>query len=153
MSLSFTFSPLAPTTGRLTGFSRGHMTVEGTVEGEEGSVTSAGRVPDQSMMLPLAVADLLAGLRSLIVGPGHGHYEFVGADSSFRLVFTRTGDQIRITGDHRAVASVPLTEFVEVCRRDLGEFARHLLARVPGDDPVYGDLADAHADLTEALTT
>jgi hypothetical protein len=149
VSLSFAFSSLPPATGRLTGFTLGHI----TVEGDGGSVTSAGRVPDQSMMLPLAVSDLLTGLRPLIAGPADGRYEFVGTDSSFRLVFTRTGDRIRIAGDGGTVASVPVAEFAEVCRRDLGGFARHLLDHLPGDDPVYGDLAEAYADLLETLPT
>lgn len=149
MSLSFAFDWPSPPPGRLTGFSLGHL----TVTGDDGSVTSAGRTPDQSMMLPLAVTDLLDGLRALIAGPEDRRYEFVGADSSFRLAFIRSGGHIRVVGDGGIVASVPVPTFAAVCARDIGGFARQLLDILPVEDPVFGDLIEARVDFLDAINT
>jgi hypothetical protein len=147
VSLSFAFSPLPSTTGGPTGFSRGHI----TVTGDGGTVSSAGRAPDQSMMLAVALADLLATISTMLTGPADGRYRFVGADSSFQLVLIRAGDRMSVTGDGLTVATVGVAEFGEVARRDIGGYARALMSRLPAGDPVYRDLADAREDLLDAL--
>jgi len=50
--------------------------------------SSKGQVPSQSMMIFIAISDLLYGLSSFLT-KRQSSYEFIGTDSSFRLVFTR----------------------------------------------------------------
>lgn len=60
------------------------------VSGEHMSVSSAGRQPDQGMMIYLAMDDLISGLLQVADGERRD-YEFIGVDSSFRLDLARTG--------------------------------------------------------------
>lgn len=61
-----------------------------SVIGELGTHSSAYRTPDQSMMLALSIVGLCDGFRRLLSQPGPGTFEFVGVDSSFRVIFRRT---------------------------------------------------------------
>ena len=65
------------------GFSLGHLDVSGS----DGTATTRGHVPDQRLMVYLSAAQLLWDVRVLL-DAGRGTRKFVGADSSFTLVFT-----------------------------------------------------------------
>src|SRR4051812_47318028 len=74
-----------PTTSARSGYELGHM----SFAGEEGICTSRGKVPDQSMMVCIAIVELLDGLTRFLV-EGQVEYTFVGIDSSFSVTFRRT---------------------------------------------------------------
>ncbi|MFE0099465.1 hypothetical protein [Streptomyces sp. NPDC059009] len=113
------------------GFALGDM----EVMGGGGRATSRGHTPDQSMMIFVALSDLLDGLRTLAVR-GSGSFHFVGTDSSFRLDFTLgKGDRITTRDGSRLVdAASPATEVLEAAYRSARPFfERHQgLAEVLG---------------------
>ena len=74
--------------------------------GEAGAATSNSINPNQSMMLVLSIINLLDGLRQFLSTPKEKEYEFIGVDSSFRVVFRRlTNDTISISSDHNLIHS------------------------------------------------
>jgi len=74
------------TTSARSGYELGHM----SFAGEAGLCTSRGKVPDQAMMICLALVELLDGLRRFLV-ERQVEYTFVGTDSSFSVQFRRGG--------------------------------------------------------------
>ena len=104
------------------GFELGQLTVTTPA----GTVTSKGRTPDQSMMIYLAFVDLMTGMSSLL--RGIRGYDFVGADSSFTLRFTRIKDDVAIHQGKTNLGSVPLSELATcVCDEATRFWAAHPL--------------------------
>lgn len=68
-------------------FDLGNIALE--VDGDV--ITSSGKAPDQSMMIFIAASDLLGGIKSLLNG-NNKEFKFIGADSSFCLVFKKSND-------------------------------------------------------------
>lgn len=65
-------------------FDMGEMIIN--IDGAE--VSSKGKVPSQSMMIFVAITDLMDGLRNFFTKK-KSDYEFIGTDSSFRLKFSK----------------------------------------------------------------
>ncbi|MEN1884556.1 hypothetical protein [Streptomyces mirabilis] len=80
-----------PGQGDPSGFDLGDMSVTGGL----GTADSAGRTPDQGMMIYLSVTQLLDSLRAFLSGHGKT-LTFTGVDTSFSLVFRRTKDGISV---------------------------------------------------------
>ena len=88
--ISFTFE--RSETDAPNGFELGDL----TVATDAGTVTSKGRNPDAGMMIYISLVDLMSGLSSLLRAERR-QYEFVGADSSFSLLFKRSKRGVEIT--------------------------------------------------------
>jgi hypothetical protein len=131
--------------GPVSGLSRGDVTITGPL----GAVTSAGRRPDQSMLVYISIVDLLDGLGALLRPGGGRHWEWVGNDSSFVVDFDRRGDRVRI----RAMGE----DLGEVAEADLitgvwDATTTFLATNRPGrGDMVAIDLDDAVEDLRDRL--
>jgi hypothetical protein len=111
--------------------------------GEEGLCTSRGKVPDQAMMICLAIVELLDGLRRFLV-EGQGEYTFVGTDSSFSVQFRRGGEG-RMTVRCGAIL-LGEVEGSHLCRAILSgveSFLGHPGNPLSGDAPVREDLLAA----------
>jgi hypothetical protein len=131
-----------------TGFDMGDIRVTGNL----GAVSSAGRKPSQSMMVYLALVELLDGM-SRLAKTTSGHYAFTGADSSFRLDFalTRAG-VLTITGPRRAqVAKTDIATLLVSVRNGVEHFLSNPDNQLAPADPVTGDLRDAWRAFEVAL--
>lgn len=122
------------------GFDLGDVVVLG-----DGQVaTSRGHSPSKTMMIYLAIVDLVLGVSRLCLMEQSANYVFVGADSSFRLEFqVSKREYISLVGTDRWT-------FLDGMRKSLDLF---LSAgnELPVADPVAEDLAAARKELHAAL--
>ncbi|MEU1564210.1 hypothetical protein ABZ504_27805 [Streptomyces mirabilis] len=88
-----------PGQGDPSGFDLGDMSVTGGL----GTADSAGRTPDQGMMIYLSATQLLDSLRAFLSGNGKT-LTFTGVDTSFSLVFRRVKDGISVAFKDAVIA-------------------------------------------------
>jgi hypothetical protein len=126
--------------GVSSGFDLGDIYVAGSAT----SGSSAGRSPDQGMMIYVAAADLLGGLRKLLEAK-HGAFDFVGADSSFSLKFRLRRGRVTTTmlGNEIDESSVP--EFAGSVLSASENLMSHARDVLPVDDAARVDLEMALA--------
>ncbi|MCP2262648.1 hypothetical protein LX15_006390 [Streptoalloteichus tenebrarius] len=112
------------------------------VIGGLGRLSSKGHVPDQGMMVFVAVSDLLDGLRGLL-RRGGGSFAFVGADSSFSLSFALRKNRVVTTAGRKKIDESETVEFIGAIRGAVENFMSRELSGLPADDPMRGDLVAA----------
>jgi hypothetical protein len=115
------------------------------ITGPDGSVTSAGRRPDESFMIYLGMVDLIDGLTALAEGRRREH-EFVGADSSFVVRFLRNKEGISAAADGSTLGTEPVEDVLGGLRAGIEEFLADPANTL---DPEHA----AARDLTAALAT
>ncbi|MFF2994193.1 hypothetical protein ACFVTC_06360 [Streptomyces sp. NPDC057950] len=125
-----------PGQGDPSGFDLGDMSVTGDL----GTADSAGRTPDQGMMIHLSVTQLLDSLGTLLRGHGRT-VTFTGVDTSFALVFRRTRDGVSVASEDGVIARTTPGELASAV---LGA-AEALSLTLPTGDPAASDCADALA--------
>jgi hypothetical protein len=129
------------------GFDLGDVVVLG-----DGQVaTSRGHSPSKTMMIYLAIVDLVLGVSRLCLMEQSANYVFVGADSSFRLEFQVSNrGYISLVGTSGVVSTTDRWTFLDGMRKSLDLF---LSAgnELPVADPVAEDLAAARKELHAAL--
>ncbi|MGX4653445.1 hypothetical protein ACWCHM_07135 [Micromonospora sp. SCSIO 07396] len=102
--------------------------------------SSAGRRPSGSMMIYLAVVDLVDGLLKLAEGRD-SRFRFVGPDSSFSLGFQRRRDVVEIVAGSEVVASASISEVLDALTAGTTAFLNDPGNALAGDEPVSEDLA------------
>jgi len=118
-------------------FSLGDM----VVTGPQATVSSAGRTPNQAMMIFLSIVDLLDSIRNLLLDTGRSHYDFIGADSSFRISFTKTAEnKVSVVAYGVNVGETNHADLVQ----SLWQATKTFLAS-------YGKYAENHPDLVSAV--
>jgi len=131
--------------GPVSGLSRGNATLAGS----GGRVTSAGRRPDQSMMIYIALVDLLDGLGDMLGPGGRRDWQWVGTDSSFVVDIRRRNGRVRVEAMREPVGEVAEAELAATVWKGATDFlARN---RPAHGDPVAIDLDDALADFHDRL--
>ena len=126
------------------GFELGDLVVTTTTS----SVSSKGRQPDAGMMVYLALVDLMNGISSLLTGDNR-RYEFVGADSSFILLFIRSKTGTTIRQGNTDLGTVDLGRLCEQLLADVDRFlAEHPL---PPTDGVFHDVTTARERFRELV--
>ena len=121
------------------GYELGHM----SFAGEEGICTSRGKVPDQAMMICIAIVELLDGLRRFLA-KGQVEYTFVGTDSSFSVQFRRAGKRrIAVRCGKTFLGEVEGTHLCRAVLSGVESFLGQPGNQLPGDDPVREDLLAA----------
>lgn len=110
----------------------------------QASVSSAGQKPSQSMMIYVALVELLDGL-SRLARLASGSYRFIGADSSFLLDFALTaGGLVTITGRRGTlIAKAPLAICLASVRAGVEQFLGVPENQLSPADSVSGDLRAA----------
>lgn len=111
------------------------------VRGDAGVVSSEGHVPDQGMMIHVAVADLLGQVRQAYEAR-RGRFEFVGCDSSFVLVLTPRGAMVTVRTADGELGTVRRLELLRSALRAARDFARTETSRLDPDDDASRDLHD-----------
>ncbi|MFE7597488.1 hypothetical protein [Streptomyces sp. NPDC057494] len=112
-------------------------------EGENGTTGSAGRVPDQGMMIYLSVPLLLDALLPLVAGERRAT-SFTGTGSSFRLDFRRDRKGVvAVSANETVVGTCGPGELKGAALRPAEELERELLSRLPADSGAALDLASS----------
>ena len=121
------------------GYELGHM----SFAGEEGICTSRGRVPDQAMMICLAIVELLDGLGRFL-SEGQLEYTFVGTDSSFSVQFRRGGKgRIAVRCGATFLGEVEGSHLCRAILSGVESFLGQPGNQLLGDAPVREDLLSA----------
>jgi hypothetical protein len=130
------------------GLARGHLTITGS----QGTATSKGQQPDQSMMIFLSIVELLDGLRRFLLDRHASRYHFVGVDSSFQLVITReTDDAIRIMCDQDTLDVVRPEEMIAAVWAGIDRFMSRYGQHIAADDLVADDLHSSIESFTRSF--
>ncbi|WP_225804094.1 hypothetical protein [Streptomyces sp. NK15101] len=131
IELSFS---VRPEQGEPSGFDLGDM----RCEGERGTATSVGHVPDQGMMIHLSVPLLLDSLRQLFGGASVA--SFTGVATSFRLDFRRTRNgRVTVSARRKALGTADLDELARAVLRPARKLAEEDLSRLPAGDGAVND--------------
>jgi hypothetical protein len=132
-----------PGQGDPSGFDLGDMSVTGDL----GTADSAGRTPDQGMMIHLSVVQLLDGLGTFLRG-GDRVFTFTGVDTSFTLVVRRTKDGLSVASRDGVIARTTPAELASAVLRAAESLSRTL----PSEDPVAADYEDSLAAFRTLVT-
>jgi len=101
------------------GLSRGHM----TIKGEYGMHSSMNQTPDQSMMIFLAISELLDGIRYLVNHPTREQYKFIGMDCSFSFTVKKKKNQILIIKkSDEIISKTDQSDFIKVLFEEVQKF-------------------------------
>ena len=130
---------------RRSGFDLGHMAVEG------GNASVSSQREGRSMMVFIAVVNLLDGVRRFLDDTQARRYRFVGADSSFQIEFTKLGerDELRVAVGSVEIGQLRRGELVRALLDGASQFTDQYLPHLPQSDSVRGDITSA---LSEFLT-
>jgi hypothetical protein len=120
-------------TGPAQGLELGHMSFVGP--GGTISSESSGK----SMMIYLSLVGLVDGLLAL-KQPGHSQFEFIGDDSSFRVMFRKRGSTIEVADDEHVVARLPIDQIIEGAKSGAEVFLSDPANRLTQDDLPFEDL-------------
>lgn len=112
------------------------------VAGEFGRASSRGHAPDQSMMIFIAVADLLYGLQTLIESL-QGSFKFVGTDSSFSLNFIMKKGRIRTSVSRGKIDESNASDVALAVWSATQDLVSQELHTLPEDDAARRDLVGA----------
>ena len=135
--------------GDTSSFDLGNITVRGTGL----AISSAGKTPSQSMMIYLAITDLIEGTCQLCAG-SRRVFEFIGADSSFRLLFTMNKNRsIVISGKDGVCSVVERGELLRSIQDALTCFLSDNANRLPKGAPALGDFEAARIRLNQAISS
>jgi hypothetical protein len=138
MTLSLAFSLADQSAAHpVTGLSRGNV----TLTGEQGRVSSAGHTPDQSVLVFLAIVDLLDGLSVLLSRPHADEWEWIGHDSSFQVVFRRRDGRVAVEAMRQPIGDATDSELARAAWQATSGFAAE--HRLPPSDLAYSDLRSA----------
>jgi hypothetical protein len=126
------------------GFELGDLVVTTATNG----VSSKGRQPDAGMMIYLALVDLMNGISALARGDQR-RYEFVGADSSFGLLFTRSKTGVAIKQGDQDLGTIDPLLLAGQLLADVDRFlADHPL---PSTDSVFEGVTTAREQLHQIV--
>ncbi len=137
-----------PVASERSGFDLGHM----TFIGEQGVCTSRGKNPDQTMMLAIAIKELLYGLETLLEGT-RSEYRFVGTDSSFSVWFKKTKrGRISVRCGTTELGEAEPTSLYKSVLLGVETFFAQSGNELPVNDPVREDLLSAIQNLKRRLS-
>ena len=114
---------------------------------ENQTISSKSKTPDQSMMIFIAICDLLDGVRE-ILSNRKKEFSFVGADSSFSIVFKQKRENAFITHNSK-IFSINLISFASVLRNSVDSFLKEKLPLLSENSRNSGVIEDLIISLNE----
>lgn len=132
---------LHPIDDEITGFELGGISIK--IGNKEFS--SENKKPDQSMMIFLAVSDLLNGIKSLWEGKSD-KFQFVGTDSSFSILFKKKKKDILQLIHEKEVAEVEFKKFKDECYYSINRFYLTYCEKIDPNDAGLFDLKNSLND-------
>jgi hypothetical protein len=126
---------LCPIDNEISGFELGGISI--TIDNIE--ISSKNKIPDQSMMIFLALSDLLTGIKNLWNGKNK-IFKFIGNDSSFTILFkVKKSNTLELTYENKSF-DVDFTLFRDECLKAIDNFYLKYAAKMKTDDPVCLEL-------------
>jgi hypothetical protein len=104
-------------------------------------ITSKNKTPSQSMMIFIAISDMLDGVRAMIEQK-RKEYLFVGADSSFKILFTQNKTGVSIVNEGNEY-KISLPEFARELQRESNKFFNAVTSQIDTTKGAMSDLSDS----------
>lgn len=127
-----------PDQGEPSGFDLGDI----ICSGDQGTAGSAGHTPDQGMMIYIAVADLLYGVKALLAGR-RKRFDFVGTDSSFWLVFRQVKGGVSVAAQTGVITRATHPGLTRELLSAAESLECHGVRQLPEHDAAKQDYFDA----------
>jgi len=122
----------------LSGLEMGGMEIE--IDGKK--ISSKNGQPSQSMMIFIALSDLLEGLVNLSK-KNNKKFEFIGTDSSFKIFFEKKKKGIlKIIYEEERI-EVNFKDFIQNCYQAVSLFYEKKLNKIDKDDAAMYDLKNS----------
>lgn len=131
-----TFS-LSPIDAELSEFELGNI----DIQIDSSVITSKNKTPSQSMMIFIAIADLLDGIRTMIEQK-RKEFLFVGADSSFKILFRQNKAGVSIVNEGNEY-QISLPEFAKELQRESSHFFNEYASQIGLTKSAISDLSDS----------
>ena len=128
---------LAPIDAELSEFELGNIDIQ--IDGSV--ITSKNKTPSQSMMIFIAVSDLLDGV-STMIEQKRKEYLFVGADSSFKVLFRQNKTGVSIVNEGNEY-KISLPEFTKELQRESNNFFKEIISKIDTSKGAIADLSDS----------
>lgn len=109
------------------------------VAGDEGTIDSSGRQPDQGMMIYLTVPLLLDGFQRFAEGSTRS-WVFHGVDTSYKLAFHRRATGFLVRGRDARAGAATLPDLAGSLLAETEAFVGSDFSRLPADDIARHDL-------------
>jgi hypothetical protein len=129
---------LHPLGDNISGFDLGGI----SIQINDTEFTSANKKPAQSMMIFIALSDLLDGIRCLWEGK-EKEFKFVGADSSFTILFRKDEKNILYLEAGKQIAETDFKEFRDQCYFGIERFYLSYCDKIAPDDDAIFDLKNS----------
>ena len=108
---------------------------------DKGIITSKNKIPDQNMMIFIAISDMLDGIR-IMIEQKRKEYLFIGADSSFKIIFRQNNNGVLIVNESREY-KVSLHEFIRELQRESNKFINDVASQIDTEKGVMWDLLNS----------
>jgi hypothetical protein len=129
---------LHPIDHAISGFELGGISIK--INDKEFS--SENKKPDQSMMIFIALSDLLNGIRYIWEGKGR-EFRFVGADSSFTILFRKIKNNVLYLIQEKEIAEVDFKQFKDELYFAIEHFYLSYCDKIASDDAAIYDLKNS----------
>ncbi len=108
------------------------------------TVSSSGKVPDQSLMVFITIVDMLHGINNLITNKHLKEFNLVCADSSFSILFKKLkNNEYQIVMDGKIICSITeeglAREIYDSCYQTYIQYKGKML----DNDPMLEDIEEA----------
>lgn len=118
-----------------------------TIIGKYGYLTSASKVPNQSMMIIISVVDLLDLIINFFPRIEMDKCTFIGADSSFQFeLIKEKNERIILIGNKKLIDDVTFSEFISAIWNGVYYFYSNTLKHRNLDETEFQDLRNAIID-------
>jgi len=104
-------------------------------------ITSKNKTPSQSTMIFIAISDMLDGVRTM-VEQKRKEYLFVGADSSFKILFKQNKTGVSIVNEGNEY-KISLPEFAKELQRAGNNFFSEVASQLDTTKGAISDLSDS----------
>jgi hypothetical protein len=108
------------------------------------SLSSSGKIPDQSCMVFITIVDMLNGVKNLIINEKLREFKLVCADSSFDVLFVKTKtSKYQVIVERKVLCilekDVIVKEIFNSCSNVYNQYKPKMLE----DDPIIEDIESA----------
>lgn len=116
------------------------------------SLSSSGKVPDQSCMLFITIVDMLNGIKNLVINEKSREFKLVCADSSFNVLFVKTKtSKYQIIVDQKVLCILERDELVKGIFNSCSKVYIQYRPRMLDNDPIIEDIELALARFKTTL--
>jgi len=104
-------------------------------------ITSKNKTPSQSVMIFIAISDMLDGIRAMIEQK-RKEFLFVGADSSFKILFKQNKTGVSIVNEGREY-KISMPEFAKELQRAANNYFNEIASQIDTTKSAISDLSNS----------